>query len=305
MSRIALLDGGMGQELIARSSHPLHPLWSAFVMLQSPEIVREVHVDYIAAGARVITINAYACTGPRLRRDGYPDDFDALQAAACRLAEEAREAAEVEGVAIAGCLPPLWASYRPDLTPEDAAGLAEYRRIVEAQAPHVDLFLCETMTSGREARLAATAALEAGKPVWTAITLRDGGDPHLRSGETVRQAFAELEGLGIAALVANCCYPESIDAALPELAGQGLPWGAYANGFTGIEALAPGGTVAGLRARSDLGPEAYARFMAGWAGQGATVLGGCCEVGPAHIRASAEALAAAGHEIVGAFDVAA
>ena len=89
MSRIVLLDGGMGQELIARSSQPPSPLWSAKVMMDEPEIVEAVHRDYIDAGARVITLNAYSATPERLARDASEDLFEPLQAKAIDIAKRA------------------------------------------------------------------------------------------------------------------------------------------------------------------------------------------------------------------------
>ncbi|MGF1447712.1 MAG: homocysteine S-methyltransferase family protein [Pikeienuella sp.] len=297
MSPVVLLDGGMGQELITRSRHPVHPLWGAFVMLEEPQIVRDTHRDYLKAGARVLTLNTYSVTHPRLARAGFEDRFDDLHRAAGELARQAVEAERADGVRLAGCLPPIVGSYRPDLLPEEAQALAEYRRIAEAQADAVDLFICETMGSALEARLAATAAAETGKPVWVGITLEDHGSKRLRSGEAVAEAVAALEGIAVGALLANCCHPESIDAAAPDLAASGYSWGGYANAFTSIDALVPGGTVAALEARRDLSPEAYAEWAMRWVAAGARIVGGCCEVGPGHIRALAARLEAAGHEL--------
>ena len=88
-------------------------------------------------------------------------------------------------------------------------------------------------------------------------------------------------------------------AALAEVAKFGLPYGAYANGFTHISGnfLKDAPTVAELTHRHDLTPDKYAEFAMGWVAQGATIVGGCCEVGPAHIRALHDALIAAGHQI--------
>ena len=76
---------------------------------------------------------------------------------------------------------------------------------------------------------------------------------------------------------------------------QDIPVGAYANGFTGIAADFDkiGATVDSLKARTDLGPEAYAKFAQGWIDAGATLIGGCCEVGPAHIAELARRFKAA------------
>ncbi|MER9184550.1 homocysteine S-methyltransferase family protein, partial [Mesorhizobium sp. M0767] len=109
-----------------------------------------------------------------------------------------------------------------------------------------------------------------------------------------------LAGLPVAARLINCCRPEAIAAALPELIALGGPVGAYANGFTSIEALKHGGTVEMLHARHDLDPDAYAGQAVGWVEAGAGIVGGCCEVGPAHIAALRDRLEQAGYEISGA-----
>lgn len=280
---LTILDGGMGQELQKRSSAPAHPLWSAKVMLDSPEIIQSVHEDFIRAGAEVTTINAYSATPERLERNGEPDWFKPLQALSIDLAMAARDAVGAD-VRIAGCLPPLHASYRPDLSPDFADNLRRYSEIVAEQADRVDLIQCETMGSIAEATAACTAAVATGLPVWVGLTVKDDGSQTLRSGEPLVDALAALDGLGAEAILLNCSIPEAIDTALPSLANLGVPFGAYANGFTSIEALKPGGTVDALQARTDLSPARYSDYAEGWVEQGATIIGGCCEVGPDHIR---------------------
>jgi len=287
-----ILDGGMGQELSRRSASPPTPLWSSQVLIDEPDLVADLHREYIEAGADVITLASYTATPERLERHGVLDRFDALHAAALDIARRARDesvlADERSAVRIAGSLPPLVGSYRPDTTPERDAALASYRRIVERQAVGVDLFLCETMASIAEASAAATAALESGLPVWVALTVDDDRSGRLRSGESLADARAALEPLGIATLLLNCSTPEAIDAAWPGLLGASVPIGAYANAFTSVAALEPGGTVDALDARTDLGPEAYAERAARWVADGATIVGGCCETAPAHVRMLAE-----------------
>ena len=304
MTTITLLDGGMGQELARRGGAVSDPLWSTRVLLEEPGLVTALHREYIDAGAEVITLAGYSATPERLAREGQPEHFEALQAAALACARRARDEAGREGVRIAGSLPPLVASYHPDTLPAAEKALASYRRLVACQAPGgamgmapgvaagagsgVDLFICETMASIAEARLAATAALESGLPVWVALTVDDDRSGRLRSGESLAEAVRELEPLGIAALLLNCSTPEAIDAAWPHLGGASVPIGAYANAFTSIAGLVPGGTVAALEARTDLGPAAYAACAARWIEGGATIVGGCCETVPAHVRALAE-----------------
>jgi len=294
---VVLLDGGMGQELRRRSSRPAGPLWSAQVMMEEPELETAAHRDFIDAGARVITVNTYSVTPARLARQGIPERFESLQDAALAAADRARRESGRD-VRLAGCLPPLVASYRPDLAPDPESCLASYRRIVAAQAAGVDLFLCETMAAIHEAEAATTAAAESGRPVWTAFTVDDGDGTRLRSGEPLAEAARAVVAAGARAVLVNCSYPEAVTAAMPVLAEVGVPFGGYANGFTSVEALKPGGTVDVLSARADLDPAAHAGHALGWVEAGASIVGGCCEVGPAHIAALERRLVDEGARLV-------
>ena len=296
---IVLLDGGVGQELYRWSTRPAAPLWSVQVMMDEPHLVEAVHLDFIEAGARIITVNTYTATPHRLTREGLPDKFEALQGAAFAAAASAREKSG-QAVRIAGCLPPLVGSYRADLTPPEDECLANYRRIVAVQADHVDLFLCETMLSAAEARAATVAAAESGKPVWTALSVDDADGSVLRSGEGVAEGARAAVDAGAEAVLINCSSPEAVATAMPLLAGIGVPFGGYANGFVSIAAMQPGGTVEALEARDDLGPATYADHAMGWIASGAAIVGGCCEIGPGHIAALGQRLAAEGHDVAAA-----
>lgn len=302
---ITILDGGMGQELVNRSSRPPHPDWGDWVMRHEPHLVQALHEEYLRAGARVITLNTYLTT-PRtcLDADGKRDraDFEAMQGRAMDLAEAARAAARPDA-RIAGSLPPLAWSYMPDLIEAFDRNTADYAEIVAVTAPRVDLFICETMSSAEEARAAATAAAASGKPVWVSWTLSDtpgaDGKVRLRSGETVADALAALDGLDVAAHLFNCCLPELVLTGLPELAAAGKPCGTYPNAFEPItEAYAPGTTIEEIGNRTDLGPDAYADRAADWIGAGATIVGGCCQTDPSHIAAVAARAEAEGHRLV-------
>jgi len=302
MTDIILLEGGTGQELLNRSANKAPRHWSAEYLLTEPDLVRAVHRDYIAAGARVITVNAYSASYTRMALLGEEDRVPELQQLAWQLAHAARDDAGPagHGVAIAGCLPPLNGTYRPDRVRQFEDNLAEYRRLAELQAPHVDFFRCETLSTAQEGRAAAQAAAETGKPVWVSWTLDDAGATTLRSGETITQAHAALSGIPVAAVLANCTAPEAITAAMPELAATTLPTGGYANGFMPIpRTFLPGKTLSQVAVRQDLDPAAYTRFAMNWITHGATIVGGCCETGPAHIAFLRDTLLAAGHCIVG------
>lgn len=297
MTDITLLDGGMGQELVKRSGDQPTPLWSTQVMLDHPGIVAAVHGDYFAAGATVATANTYAILRDRLRNAGIEERFDELHDLALTEAETAR-AAHGAG-RIAGAVGPIGASYRPDLHPEPAEALAIYGEIIALMAPRANILLGETVVSVAHARDFVTAALAGGKPVWVACSVDDEDGSRLRSGEPLAEAAAVAADLGAAAVLANCSAPEAMPAALEAIAPAGLPYGAYANGFTQItkDFLKASPTVDALSARRDMGPEDYADHVMTWIDHGATIVGGCCEVGPAHIAEIARRLGAAGHTI--------
>lgn len=280
MSTITILDGGMGQELIRRSKGKPSPLWSAKVLMDEPEIVEAVHREYINSGAEVITLNAYSATPERLDRDASEDLFEPLQQKAI---EVAKAAVTGTGARIAGCLPPLYGSYHPDWAPDYETCLETYRRVVNCQKGAVDVYLCETMSSIKEATSATQAARESGKPVWCALSVMEKDGSRLRSGEPLADAVEAVKQAGADAILLNCSPPEAITAGIGILKDCGLPFGAYANGFVKADDLELGGTVEGLEARTDLDPEAYAEFAGKWIAAGATIIGGCCEVGPAHI----------------------
>lgn len=285
MSTITILDGGMGQELLRRSSREVTPMWSADIMLYEPELVRDLHREFIESGARVITLNTYTATPQRLKRENQFGQLTHLHHAAMRVAQEAIELSQRDDVAIAGSLPPLVASYHPEVSLSYEDSLMSYRQLVALQSPASDIFICETMSSICEAQAACTAAKESGKPVWVAFSVSDTQPNQLRSGELLKDALDELEVLSPDAILLNFSLPEAISACWPLMQQSQAKIGAYANGFVSIDALYPGDTVEELEMRTDMSPEQYAAHAMRWVQKGASIIGGCCEIGPDHIKA--------------------
>lgn len=290
MTDITLLDGGMGQELVHRAGDNPTPLWSTQVMIDHPGLVAKVHADYRAAGATVQTTNTYAIHRDRLEGTGLEDRFAALHQAALQEAAGSGR--------IAGAIGPLAASYRPDLHPDHETAVRLYAEIAHLLSPGIDLIICETVASVAHARAILEGAQTIGKPVWLAMTVDDEDGRKLRSGEPLADVLPVAASAQ--ALLANCSAPEAITAAMEVFATQSLPFGAYANGFQQItnDFLKDKPTVDSLSPRRDLGPEAYAKHAMGWIEKGATIVGGCCEVGPRHIATLANAILAAGHRII-------
>ena len=277
-----ILDGGMGQELVARAGKATS-LWSVQALLDAPEVVRQVHDEYFAAGADIATTNSYSVLPDRLEPHGMLDRLEELARLACQLAADARDA-HGSGM-VAGGLGPQGFSYQPDKSPPAEQAAEAYAKLAQIHAQYVDVHLLETMSSVDQARGGLMGAGVTGKPVWVALSVRDDDGTRLRSGELLSDVMPLLEEFDPAAVFINCSKPEAVDTAVPILAKSGRVVGAYANGFTGIAAdfNKVGATVDMLSARRDLDPNAYADFADGWAANGATIIGGCCEVGPAHI----------------------
>ena len=277
-----ILDGGMGQELVARAGKATS-LWSVQALLDAPEVVRQVHDEYFAAGADIATTNTYSVLPDRLEPHGMPERLEELARLACQLAYDAREANR-SGM-VAGGLGPQGFSYQPDKSPPAEQAAETYAKLAQIHADYVDVHLLETMSSVDQARGGLMGAGVTGKPVWVALSVCDVDGTRLRSGELLSDVMPLLEEFDPAAVFINCSKPEAVDTAVPILAKMGRVVGAYANGFTGIAAdfNKVGATVDMLSARRDLDPNAYADFADGWAANGATIIGGCCEVGPAHI----------------------
>jgi len=290
----------MGQELIRRSSAAKpHPLWSLQVMMDEPELVANVHRDFCLAGARVICLNTYSVTRHRLQMGSALPDLPELLKHAGDLARAGIQASGLSGIDIVASLPPLTASYlqQSPLSPEQMKD--EYKELMELQRYHVDGFLAETLSSIAEGQAVLLAAQEADTGVHLAFTVQDEDGTRLRSGELLEDALRVCVPLKPLSIILNCSVPEAIDQGLPLLAVATKTFGAYANGFHSITALKPGGTVDVLSAREELTPAVYTEMALQWLDLGASILGGCCEVGPAHIEALAAGIVGRGRELSG------
>ncbi|MBZ8118490.1 homocysteine S-methyltransferase family protein [Roseovarius sp. LXJ103] len=298
MTDITLLDGSIGQEIVKRSGDRATHLWSTAVMMEKPDVVGDVHADYYRVGATIATTNTYAVHRDRLIKVGLEDKVPELVDTALVQAARAR-AAHGRG-RIAGALGPLGGSYRPDISPSVEVAAPVFAELVEIMGARVDLILIETVSSVMQARATLTGCADATVPVWLGVSVDDDDGTILRSGERLSELAPVLAEFKPDAVLINCSRPEAVSMGVPHIAALGLPFGAYANGFTRISEgfLQDSPTVDALEQRVDLGPDAYADFAMGWVEGGATIVGGCCEVGPEHIAELARRLRAAGHTIV-------
>lgn len=286
-----ILDGGMGRELHRMGAPFRQPEWSALALMLAPETVARAHQRFADAGAGIITTNSYALVPFHIGEARFKAEARRLADLAGGLARKVANSAKHK-VSVAGSLPPLFGSYRPDLF-DEAQAPAIIRPLIDGLSPHVDLWLAETQGSLAEARFAKAALGKDGRPFWVSFTLDDDNDdlarPKLRSGECVAAVVTAMLELGSDAILFNCSQPEimagAVEAArsIRDARGSSARIGVYANAFPPQRDEAANEGLSDIRA--DLTPARYAQFAQEWRGHGADIIGGCCGIGPEHIAA--------------------
>ncbi len=300
MSKLYILDGGMSRELLRLGAELKQPEWSALALINSPEIVRQVHDEFIAAGSDVITTNSYALVPFHIGEERFRKEGAELIARSGQLARDAADACKDRKILVAGSLPPIFGSYEPQNF--DPQRVQDYLKVlVENLDPYVDVWLGETLSLIDEGHAVRTAVSGTGKPFWISFTLADdtaqtdGASPRLRSGEPVEDAARWAASSGAEALLFNCSKPEVMRQAVEtsvRLASRqkaDLRIGVYANAFEGEQ----GGAAANESlhtTRQDLNDDVYSRFACSWIDAGATMVGGCCGIGAGHIHRLKQAL---------------
>lgn len=292
---LTILDGGMGKHLENSGAPFRQPEWSALALIEEPTAVRQAHTDFIEAGADVIIANTYAVVPFHLGADVFSRRGAELGALAGSLAREAADAAG-RPIRVAGSLPPLFGSYEPQkFRPAEAPALLDV--LIEAQAPFVDLWIAETVSSIAEAVAVIEAVDRHGEvpqEIWMSFTVPDdppGDEVRLRSGESIDNAV-DAVAERVSAILFNCSPPEAITVALGHaatalsLSPHDVPLGAYANAFVPKPEVYSA-NAALLGRRPDLTPQGYRSICSDWIGRGATIIGGCCHMFPEHIEALA------------------
>ncbi len=274
-SKHLLLDGATGTELNRRGIDTGLPLWSANALTTDAglNVLRDVHLDYLNAGADVITTNTFRTHRRVLAGKGFSARDLTLRAVAT-----AREAvvAFAKPAIVAGSLSSLEDCYRPDLVPPSDECHAEHsERIDHLVAGGVDLLLIETMNSIREAVIAAKIATATGLPTWVSFVCDKKG--HILSGESLTHAAEILMPLGVKALGVNCIPAQNLAQPLTELlavCGESFPLMAYGNiGYVDDEQ--------GWINTDSTAPEGYLQHAQSWPAQ---IIGACCGSTPEHIR---------------------
>ena len=287
-----ILDGGMGQELLARGMEPNGTLWSANALLKEKyhQLLLDTHVDFIKAGAEVIVTTTFTTRKMRLKDNNVEDKFEYLNIKAGEIAQKAKKL--YPDVLIAGGLPPQYLTYEADTRLE-----TEIRDDFYSQAkllnPYIDFFYFDVLSSVREFQIAIDCIKEFNKPYLIGAHISEG--TKLPSGENISEITTKIKHKNLLGIILSCISPENYELNLDEIKNLGIPFGFKLNGFiktnpkpnyTGAyKKSKTGNPNEFLGQRKDLTPEKMAEFAKKFKDAGATILGGCCETRPSHISA--------------------
>jgi len=292
---IIIIDGGTGTE-IPRRGVPLCPeTWSARANLEYPDVIREIHEDYIRSGAEIIATNTFWASRPGLRMGNLDDKTVEINQLSVKLAVDARNNVKSnKDVLIAGSMATFFPMDNPRVIPLYEEALQSYREQAQVLAESgVDLFALEMFVRTVDAKAAVQAASEIGLPIWVGYSIQsDGKDLYLgtnekHGNETIRDAVEAVESLGgVSAFFIMHSDVKDTESGLRILREHtSLPIGAYAHSIDTDALIKPdylGDTGERIIDRS---VDEYLGYARDWIEAGAMIVGGCCGVTPVHIEA--------------------
>ena len=288
--KLRILDGGMGQELLARGMEINSTLWSANAILNEKyhQLVIDIHSDFIKAGAEVIVTNTFTCRKKRLKQNNIEDKFVELNRKAGELAAEVKK--KYPNILIAAGLPPQNLTYEAD-DRDEAEIIKDFKDQAKILDQYTDFFYFDVLSSIKEIKSAILAVEEFKKPYLIGAHISEG--TALPSGEKI-SGIKDIIDDKLLGVILACVSPENFELNINELKNLKLPFGFKLNGFKTTK-IKEGYTSAFLKQKSnpnqflgkreDLTPEKIAEITKKFKKAGATIIGGCCETGPSHIFA--------------------
>ena len=288
-----ILDGGMGQELLARGMKSNSTLWSANAILDENyhQLVLDTHLDFIKAGAEIIVTTTFATRHKRLKENNLLDKFKYLNQKAGEIAQVAKQ--KFPNTYIAGGIPPQHLTYEADDRDEFEI-IENFNSQAKALNPYIDFFYFDVWSSIKEVKCGIEAVKEFKKPYLVGLHISEGTT--LPSGESIKQIkdIIDENTLGV---MLSCVSPENFEKNLLELKSLNIPFGFKLNGFvtTKLEESYTSVFIGKksnpneiLGKRQDLTPTKIQEIAKKFKDAGATILGGCCETSPSHIKAIAK-----------------
>ena len=292
---VIVLDGATGTELEHRGA-PMHSdCWCAMATMSHPDMLREIHEDYIAAGADLITANTFAGNRFMLEKAGLGDRFEEINGRAVEVALEARERADTSRrIAVAGSM-----SHMTPVTPGGDTRDPEVARQVKVAeesfvemagllaSAGVDMILMEMMSDPALAVPAVRAAAATGLPVWVGFSCRtdEAGNAVSWSRTDMPFADAAAEIMAAGGTVAGVMH-STINDTTPALEVLHAQWPGPVMAYPESGYF----EMPNWRFVDIIPPEDFADQCLAWIEGGARIVGGCCGLGVEHIARLVERL---------------
>jgi len=288
-----ILDGGMGQELLNRGLKPKGTLWSAHALIDEAchQMVIDAHLDFINAGAEVIVTTTFTARRLRLIQNDSEKYFEKINIKAVELAQRARDISKKD-VLIAGGLPGQKQTYSADLGKDLDLIEKNFYDQAKLLKHGIDFFYLDVMSSGLECEIALKVIETFNLPILVGIHLRDNGQ--LPSGEKINDIVKKYKNNNWLGVIIACISPKAYEVVAKDLQQLDMPYGFKLNAFKKIP---EGYTVASkdqwgdagnpttvLGKNTDLNESRFYEYVKKFMKNGATILGGCCEIRPSHIK---------------------
>ena len=284
--------------MLEKQGHNLnHQLWTARLLEKDPESIIQAHLAYLESGAQCITTSSYQATVPGLLAAGYDrDTAEVLLIKSVELAEVAIERAMAAGLVdhkplIAASIGPFGAyladgsEYRGNYGVSEET-LREFHqdRIHLLERSNADFFACETIPSFQEAGVLSEILKQADKPAWISFSCKD--EQHINDGTKIEECVSVFtDHSNVFAIGVNCTAPNYVSGLIKRLKSQ--------SGTKKIVVYPNSGEAYNAESKSWLGisdPDLFVEMAKEWLKMGADIIGGCCRIGPDHIRRMSEVL---------------
>tara|TARA_Y100000590_G_scaffold1569_1_gene1933 strand:- start:880 stop:1797 length:918 start_codon:yes stop_codon:yes gene_type:complete len=292
-SKIRILDGGMGQELLAKGLKAKGSLWSATALIDKKyhQLVVDAHLNFIESGADVIVTNNFSTRRVRMIQNKVEEHFDYANEKAGELAAKAKKISK-KNILIAGSLPAQNDTYVLDLRDKNIIEKGFYDQ-AKLLKPFVDFFYLDVLSGSKELEIALNVTEKFNLPVLVGLHIKKNGK--LPSNENVSEVVTKYKNKNWLGLVLACVSPEIIENALDEIKQLNIPFGFKAN-LWGTEEPVPVHKFASpvdkiganpnetMGTRDNYTDVMFLEFSKKMMNKGATILGGCCETKPFHIK---------------------
>mgnify|MGYP001182683104 CR=1 FL=1 len=287
-----ILDGGMGQELLAKGLKAKGSLWSTTALIDKKyhQLVIDVHLDFIKSGADVIVTNNFSARRTRMIENKVEEHFNYANEKAGELAVKAKEISK-KNVLIAGSLPAQNNTYVLDHRDKKIIekGFYDQAKLIK---PFVDFFYLDVLCGTKECELALNVVEKMNLPVLVGLHVKKNGK--LPSNESISEVVEKCKNNNWLGVILACVSPEIIEKTIDEVKQLNIPFGFKANLWE-IEEPVPvhkfaspvdkvgANPVETMGTRKNYTDVMFLEFSKKMISKGATILGGCCETNPSHI----------------------